>query len=162
MPNIAQKSSAAELMQRDIVTIAVNDTLRDALKIMTENHVAGLPVVDGKCRCVGVITATDILNYENDHTSDSAERETTQFFDPETEQWEDVPISAFSMDDFGDVRVADVMTRELIWVDRETPLQAVARRMLDERVHRILVMDERGGLYGIISAYDFVRLVAEE
>ena len=52
------------------------------------------------------------------------------------------------------------MTRELIWVDHSTPIQAVARRMVHERVHRVLVMDQRANLYGIISAFDLVRVVA--
>jgi CBS domain-containing protein len=157
-----QELTAADRMQRDIVTANINDTLGDALKIMTANHVTGLPVMDNKCRCVGLISATDILNYENDHASVSPERETTQFFDPDTEQWEDIPVSAFSIDDFAGVRVSDVMTHTLISAGRDMPLQVVARRMLDEQIHRILVMDKNGQLYGIISAYDFVRVVAEQ
>jgi CBS domain-containing protein len=33
--------------------------------------------------------------------------------------------------------------------------------MLDENIHRVLVMDERFNLYGIITSFDFVRIVAE-
>ena len=72
-----------------------------------------------------------------------------------------MPFSAFGLEEFGDVRVQDVMTRELVWVDRSMPLKDVARRMIDERVHRVLVMDKQCCLYGILSAYDFVRVVAE-
>ena len=154
--------TAADCMQRDVVTIAPSDTLRDALKLMTENHVTGLPVMDYKSQCIGLITATDILNYEEEHANDSAENGTSPFFDPENQQWEDIPLMAFSLEHFGDVQVADVMTRNLIWVNRDVPLKEVARRMIDERVHRVLVMDKNSLLYGIISAYDFVRIVAED
>ena len=84
-----------------------------------------------------------------------------QFFDPETQQWDSVSMSAFGLEEFGDVRVSEVMTRDLIWVDRNTSMKDVARRMIDERVHRILVMDKSANLYGLISAYDLVRVVAE-
>jgi CBS domain-containing protein len=53
------------------------------------------------------------------------------------------------------------MTQDLIWVDRDTPLKDVARKMIDESVHRVLVMDVASRLYGILSAYDFVRVAAE-
>jgi CBS domain-containing protein len=152
---------ASDYMQRDVVTVSPDDTLRDALALMTENHVTGLPVMDQSSRCVGLITSTDILNYEQDHTGDAAERGTAQFFDPESQQWESVAISAFALEEFADVRVNDVMTRDLIWVDRDAPLQTVAQRMIDESVHRVLVMDVASRLYGILSAYDFVRVVAE-
>jgi CBS domain-containing protein len=72
-----------------------------------------------------------------------------------------VPLSSFGLAEFGDVRVSEVMTRDLIWVKRETPLKDVARRMIEQRVHRVLVMDAAFRLYGIVSSYDFVRFVAE-
>jgi CBS domain-containing protein len=160
MSKTTKRRTAEELMQRDVVTVVADDSLRDALKLMIENHVTGLPVMDRSSRCVGLITATDILNYEDEHADDSADG-TTQFFDPDTQQWEDIPLLAFSSEDLGDVHVADLMTRELIWVSRDTPVNKIAQRMVDERVHRVLVMDERSHLYGIISAFDFVRVVAE-
>ena len=153
--------TAADYMQRDVVTIAPGDTLREALKLMTENHVTGLPVMDERSRCIGLITASDVLNYQEEHANDSTESGTTQFYNPDTQQWEDIPLLAFSLEDFGDVHVADVMTRDLIWVSRTSPLKKVARRMIDERVHRVLVMDKDSRLYGIISAYDLVRVVGE-
>jgi|SRR5688572_19940347 len=161
MHNTTNKLTALDYMQRDVLTIEPSDTLRNALKLMTENHVTGLPVMDETSRCVGLITASDILNYQEEHAGDLAESGTTQFFDPETQQWEDIPLFAFSREDFADVHVADVMTRDLIWVSRNTPLKDAARRMIDEHVHRVLVMDKNFHLYGIISAYDFVRVVAD-
>jgi CBS domain-containing protein len=77
------------------------------------------------------------------------------------QRWVSVPVSAFGLEELGDVGVSEVMSSDLIWVDRDTPLTEVARRMLDERVHRVLVMDSNSRLYGIISAYDFVRVIAE-
>jgi CBS domain-containing protein len=38
MNSIAQRTVAADYMQRDVVTVAPNDTPRDALELMTENH----------------------------------------------------------------------------------------------------------------------------
>ena len=138
-----------------------DDTLRDALALMTENHVTGLPVMDDAGRCIGLITSSDILNHEQEHADDSATNRTAQYFDGETQRWVTAPISAFGLDEFGDVRIGEVMSRDLIWVERDAPLKEVAQRMLKERVHRVLVMDTKLRLYGIISAYDFVRVSAE-
>jgi CBS domain-containing protein len=148
-------------MQRDIVTVGPDDTLRDALALMTENHVTGLPVMDDDSRCIGLITSSDILNYEQEQADFSAEVDTLQYFDPETQKWETVRMSAFGLEEFGDVRVSEVMSRDLIWVDRNMSVKSVARRMTDDRVHRVLVMDDCANLYGIISAVDVVRVIAE-
>jgi CBS domain-containing protein len=161
MNTITSRRLAADYMQRDVVTVSPDDTLRQALDLMTENHVTGLPVMDEHSRCIGLITSSDILNYEEEHADDSVDGITADVFDPESQQWETLPVSAFGLEQFGDVPVSDVMTRDLIWVDRDTPLETVARRMIDERIHRVLVMDYASRLYGILSAYDFVRVAAE-
>ena len=153
---------AADIMQRDMVTVAPDDTLRDALALMTDSHVTGLPVMDDKSRCIGLITASDILGFEEEHAEDSSEDGNLQHFNPEISRWESVPISAFGLEEFGDVRVEEVMTREIISVGRDTPLKKVARKMLDADVHRVLVMDDKFHLFGIISSFDFVRVVAEK
>jgi CBS domain-containing protein len=161
MDSIAQRAVAADYMQRDVVTTSPDSTLQEALTLMTENHVTGLPVMDKSDRCIGLITCTDILNYEQERAGESHEDGTTDFYDPESQLWETVPLSAFGLEDIGRVRVSEVMTSDLIWVDRDTPLEVVARRMLDARVHRVMVMDAASRLYGILSAYDFVRVAAE-
>jgi CBS domain-containing protein len=152
---------ASDVMQRDMVTVAPDDTLRDALALMTENHVTGLPVMDDKSRCIGLITASDILGFEEEHAEDASELGMLQHFNADLGKWESVPISAFGLEEFGDVRVEEVMTRELISVGRDTPIKEVAQKMLAADVHRVLVMDERYRLFGIISSFDFVRVVAE-
>jgi CBS domain-containing protein len=156
-----ERLKASDFMQRDVVTVAPDNTLQEALSLMTENHVTGLPVMDQFSRCIGLITSSDILNYEQDHAGESTEDGMADFYDPESQQWEAIPLSAFGLEEFGHVRVSEVMTRDLIWVDRDTPLKDVAQRMIDERVHRVLVMDVASRLYGILSAYDFVRFAAE-
>lgn len=152
---------ASDVMQRDMITVAPSDTLRDALALMTENHVTGLPVMDEKSRCIGLITASDILGFEEEHAEDTSERGMMQHFNGEIGKWESVPISAFGLEEFGDVRVEEVMSRDLISVERDTPIREVAQRMIKSDVHRVLVMDDRFNLYGIISSFDFVRQVAK-
>ncbi len=154
--------TAANIMQRDIVTVMRSNTLSDAMSLLTENHVTGLPVMDERSRCIGLISATDILNFEQEHSeeTDEGNSEVAQYYDPETEQWESIRLSAFALEEFGDVRVEQVMASNLIWVERKTSIQEVAAKMGEASVHRVLVLDEQSRLYGIVSAIDFVRLAA--
>ncbi len=152
--------SAADCMQREMITIGPGDTLRDALDLMTGNHATGLPVMDSKCRCIGIISATDILNYEQEHSDRTGDAQEAQYFNPDTQQWETVSLTAFGLEEFGDVQVKEVMARNLIFVEEDTPLKKAAQVMLDAKIHRVLVMDDDQQLYGIVSATDFVRAVA--
>jgi CBS domain-containing protein len=149
-------------MQRDVVTVRESDTLQEAMQLMTENHVTGLPVMNAKSQCVGVVTASDILGYEQEHAEFTAEAnaDMARHFNPDKNQWESVRVTTFALEQFGEIRVSEVMSRDLISVRRNTPLREVARKMRDERIHRVLVLDDELRLYGIISAFDFVKLYA--
>ena len=153
---------AAEVMQRDMVTVGPRNTLSDALSLMTENHITGLPVVDERDKCIGLICASDILNYEDDHTEEAAEANSdlARHYDPDKQQWETVRVTSFALEEFGEVRVQEIMTPDLISVKADTPLPEVAQRMVDAGVHRMLVLDDKYRLYGIVSAFDFVKLLA--
>jgi len=157
-----KKLTAADIMVTDVVTIEPSDNLRDAMAAMTENHVTGLPVLDRKGRCVGLISATDILNYEQDHSEETEEANDAmaRYFNPESQRWESVRVTSFALEEFADIPVSDLMTRDLVSVGPGTPVTDVAEKIVELDIHRALVLDEERRLLGIISAIDFARLVA--
>jgi len=61
--------------------------------------------------------------------------------------------------------VSDVMTDDVIAVKRQTPITDVVKTILDNRIHRILVVDQgKNGnvLAGLISLFDLVALLNPE
>lgn len=154
---------ASDLMERHVISVGPKDTLHDALDLLVDNHLTGLPVLDSKDRCVGVIAMSDILSYEQE-TGHSATEEGSgshRYFNNELQRWESVGFASFALDEAGDTPVADVMTRELVSVQPDTPIDVVAERMLEHDVHRILVLDGNQHLHGLISSFDFVKLAVK-
>lgn len=49
-----------EIMTKDVITISPDDIIEDAAKILHDNKIGGLPVVDQE-ELVGIITVSDIL-----------------------------------------------------------------------------------------------------
>ena len=127
---------ADDIMHRDMVTVGLGDTLRSTLELMTANHVTGLPVMDHRSKCVGLISATDILNYEQEHAEESAaaNADIAQHFDPDSQRWESIRVTSFALEEFGDVRVEDVMSRDLVSVERNTPVKEIARTMKNSSI----------------------------
>ena len=50
-----------DVMTRDPLTVAPDDTLESAAKIMLEKQVSGLPVVDANGQVAGIITESDVF-----------------------------------------------------------------------------------------------------
>ena len=154
--------NAADIMQRKVVVVGPNDSLHDAMLLITEQHVTGLPVLDAKDRCIGVIAASDILTFvdENADSANDSSANMGRHFNPDQYRWEEIGLSAFGADDYGDTRVSELMARDLIAVAPDAPVNEVAQLMENKNVHRVLVLDDEQKLHGIISSFDFVRMVA--
>ncbi len=64
-------------MIQDPITLQVNATVGDALKIMSENKIGGIPVVDGTGKLVGIVTNRD-LRFEKEMSKAVAEIMTSE------------------------------------------------------------------------------------
>lgn len=59
----AVNEEVREIMEKNVFTISVQSSWEDALNIMLENNVGGLPVVDEEDRVVGIITERDLMKH---------------------------------------------------------------------------------------------------
>lgn len=153
---------ARDLMQTGVTVIRPDESVREALSLIIKHHVGGLPVVDPQGRCIGVVTSTDILSYEEHQTelSEQSGHASFPYFDPETQRWESISAGE-TLDELPSVPVIEVMTPHPVAVHPDTPLEDVAEKMLEAHVQRILVLDDDRRLHGIISSMDFVRLYTQ-
>ena len=126
----------AELMQTNLRTIQSDEPLVEAITLIAEGHISGLPVVDGHGRLVGVLSSSDVLQA-------IAEAET----------------NAERSRIFEQLEVRDVMTPRPQTLGPEATLKEAAQRMLYSEVHRLFVED-KDRLVGIITTSDLVRAIA--
>lgn len=154
------KSNIYEKRVRDVMTkhlIAVNpiDSVSAALRLMVENHVSALPVIDGHDRCVGVISATDVLQLALQFSGELEALNTTEGLAHE------LLIEKLEQTGFSDQVVNEVMTHIAVTVEPETKLVAAAAAMVRNGVHRLPVVEPKGRLIGLVSSMDIVRALAE-
>lgn len=65
MEQVRKVKRAENGMIYDPVTISVGATVGDALKLMHENHIGGIPVVDGGGHLIGIVTNRDLRFQDN-------------------------------------------------------------------------------------------------
>ena len=125
-----------ELMQSNLVTVASDSPVSEAIVALADAHVTGLPVVDGNGHLVGVLSTSDILTA-------MAER----------------PADATTGALFEDLLVRDLMTPKPMTIAPQAGIKEAAQQMLYANVHRLFV-EKDGELLGVISQTDVVRAVA--
>ena len=153
--------TAGEYMRTEVVTVRPDLPLSELADVLLRHRIQGAPVVEDG-RLVGIISRSDVvrqLKVEEERISDSSFY--LEPFDADEHRAEDqerVLQSAASR--MPKLCVGDMMITDLVTVSPETPLDAVARQMLERRVHRVLVTED-GVLHGILSSLDLVALFAE-
>ncbi len=60
---ITSMISLDKIMTRDVVTARISTDIYDAVRMMADGNITGLPVVDEDERLVGVVTEKDVMRY---------------------------------------------------------------------------------------------------
>ena len=50
-----------DIMTKDVITVNKETTIQEAIRIIVENNITGLPVVNKKMQLVGIISEKDVL-----------------------------------------------------------------------------------------------------
>ena len=144
-----------DIMATEVVYVGPRDTVREALELMLQNHVSAVPVVEGRGRCIGVLSTTDILNLTQELDEELMALSRTKGVAHQ------LMIERLAESDMGTERVQAVMTDGVIRVDPNSTVAQAAAEMVRHHVHRVIVTDEEQRLVGIVSAMDVLRALAE-
>ena len=66
--------TVAELMQRNVRTVSGEASVAEAIVVLADGHISGMPVVDGTGRVIGVLSTTDVLTAEAEADDPAARR----------------------------------------------------------------------------------------
>lgn len=119
------------VMTRPVFTCTAESTLNDAARLMWEHDCGALPVVTGPGIVVGMITDRDVCMA--------------------------LYTSGKRIDE---VRVGDVMAKDVVTCHHDDALSAVEQRMTSARVRRLPVVDDDGVAVGIVTVNDVARALA--
>jgi CBS domain-containing protein len=143
-----------DIMTRDPISVEPSLPARELAAVLADNNISGAPVVDVQDRVIGVVSRTDLLQWcvmggfglgsgdllRNLAVGRESRRAETQ--------------------DLGTVE--DFMTSDPILTTADQPVDLIARRMAEERVHRIIVVDDDGCLEGIVTSLDLLKVFPKQ
>jgi CBS domain-containing protein len=118
-------ATAQDIMVKEILTLKENSSAKDAIRLILDKRISGIPIVSDDMTLLGIITEKDLLQLS--------------FYDTTEE-----------------VTVADIMTREVITMDKDTNLLEICELFLNKNYKRIPITSGNK-LVGIISRKDMLK-----
>ncbi len=120
-----------DIMTQTSLTIHREKPVCEIEGIFIGNNISGAALVDDMDELVGIVTKFDMVRH--DFTGN----------DPSyTKAWE-------------------IATPKVTTIKPSAPIKEAATIMIDENVHHLVVIDESKKVIGMVSSFDFVKIVAK-
>jgi CBS domain-containing protein len=149
--------TVADLMTRDVITVQPTTPLSDAIKLLVDRNISGLPVVDDAGKLVGVISESDLMWREKglDLPPHILFLDSVIYLENPLQHERDLHKVLGQT-------VGEVMTDRPISITIHSTLPMAARIMHDKKIHRLPVVDAEDRPIGILTQSDIVRAIAAE
>jgi CBS domain-containing protein len=142
---------AIDVMVRDVVTVRSDTDVAEAIKLLAENDVSALPVLDEEGNLVGVLSEADLI-----HRAEIG----TERHRP---WWLEAMTGASTLaEEFAKShgkKVREIMTSGAISVSEDMPLSEIATLFERKRIRRVPVVKD-GKLVGIVSRSNLIQALA--
>jgi CBS domain-containing protein len=169
-----------DIMQSDVVTVTTDATARDLARLLSDQQISGVPVLDGTGRLVGVVSSTDLVRLTAEETDVSLVAASLEGrmerSEPEDEEADADPYGFFLPEDprpaeqaliaelpesrVDTTTVADIMTPVTFMVAPDAPVAELCDFLVRGRIHRAVVVKNHR-LEGIVTSADVLRAVAD-
>jgi len=143
--------NASDIMTTDVITVKKDTSLKDLAKLLYENHINGVPVVDDDGLLIGIICESDLIRKDKKLHIPTV----VAIFDwvlylesPKKIEKEIQRINATT--------VEDLYTKNVITMDEKTPIDEIATIMEQKKIYTIPVMDG-DRLVGVVGKADLLR-----
>lgn len=134
-----------DVMTPTVVTVTPKSSFKNVWKILFQNRVNALPIVDQKKKLLGIITKEDLLK---------------KLYPDYTELFEDFSAAADfeameeKMDTLIDSTAQELMNVRAIFTREESPAMRALSRMIARRVNQLPVLDDEDKVIGMITKGD--------
>lgn len=145
-PSLPRHKTVSDVMTRRVHVASPLTPFKLLVRLIEENRVSAIPIVDQQGVPVGVVSESDLLLKERRRELDSS-RDLVHPIKRRQERAKAEGLVA-----------SDLMTSPAITIDSRAGLGQAARRMQERNIRRLVVVDARGTIAGIVSRSDLLQV----
>ena len=133
MSSNVENTLLSKLLTRDVISINENKTIYNAIKLLANNNIGALPVVNSDMELCGILSERDIIR----------------------------EISNNSSVNFKKSLINSIMTLKVITIEKNESSENIMDTMTNNKIRHIPIVDKKI-LIGIVSIGDVVKRLLEK
>jgi len=143
--------TAADIMTSTVITVTTNTTVQELAKILSENNISGVPVVDDAGDLLGIVTESDLIDQTKKlHIPTVVTILDSIFYLENPDRMEK------EMKKMAGTTVKDIYSSRPTVVQKDTTLDEIATIMAEKNMHTLPVVQENK-LLGVIGKRDIIK-----
>ena len=153
-PSALANATLASVMERDPYAIPAEAPVSEAMRLLAERHVSGMPVIDAAGRPRGFVSDGDIMRYLADQsplfTSAYAfvEAANSQSMDERLRELMVLPVT-------------QIATEKVVTLPASTTLKDACQLLAQHKLKKVPVVDESGVMVGVVNRSNILRRAME-
>ncbi|MDX1695587.1 MAG: CBS domain-containing protein [Ketobacteraceae bacterium] len=151
------KVMAQDIMTTNVLSVYEGWSIKRLSDFFVKHGISGAPVIASDHQLVGVVSVTDIVRFDSLEQEEKAGLILEQVYPEYLGQHVDPEIfSQLTNHADENCTVNSIMTPEVISVEQDTPLTAIARLMYERKIRRIFVTKNQM-MAGVISTSNILK-----
>ena len=146
-----------DVMNKSVITCAPEDSLGEVARLLRENNISGMPVVDGG-KIVGMVSEGDLLGLFESHESSG------ELWLPSPLEIIEIPIRSIvrlekakkALENMTQKPIRDIMEKNIHTISPDDTLEEASNKITGYKVNRLPVV-ENGTLVGIVARSDIIK-----
>lgn len=148
--------NVASMMSSPVHTVRKQSCVADVVRVMTEQRVSAVPVVDEGNKVIGVVTVSDLLPQARNAPASNIQLMSLGH------DYVDRASLPDAYEQFARRNVCDVMKGHVITIRPELDIGAAAQLMMEHEIGAVPVVRADGELVGIVTRTDVARLSLDQ
>jgi CBS-domain-containing membrane protein len=142
--------NASDIMTSTVVTVSPDTSITTLARLLLDNKISAAPVVDEAGHVVGIVSEGDLLGRPS---ARSPQGWLLRLFNEQAVCLEELATARH-------LKARDVMTRRVVSVSDQTPIDLVASLMLRRTLKRVPIIRD-GRLVGIVGRADLLNVFSD-
>jgi CBS domain-containing protein len=147
---------AKDVMSEKVISVQKETSIEELSKILLENKISGVPVVDDDGALVGIATEADLIVKDADlHFPRYFNLLGSIIYLESLEKFQN------NLRKYLGTKVEDIMTVKVVSAKEDTRINEIANMMIRKKINRIPIVDDENKVIGIITRADIVESMIE-